>query len=306
MLEQRTIEKEISVTGIGIHSGKKVTLRLKPARPDSGVIFDRVDLPSESQIKAFAKNVGATENNTSIGSGKNTVHTVEHLLSVLYGLGIDNIVCELDGPEVPIMDGSGASFLFVFQEAGIAFQTKPKKLMVIKEKIEVSHGDKFASIEPSPNLEIVSEIDFVHPLIGKQNKVFEFSCRSYIKEISRARTFGMLRDVDLLKKKGLVKGGSLDNAIVLDDFKVLNPEGLRFEDEFNRHKILDTIGDFSLLGCVIAGRLKTVRSGHYLNNLLCREILSNPSCYEILTVDPVKEERLKSIFNLPFAPNPIY
>ena len=204
------------------------------------------------------------------------------------------------------MDGSGASFLFVLQEAGITFQSKPKKIMVIKEKVEVSHGDKYASIEPSPILEIESEINFTHPLIGKQNKLFQFSCRSYIKEISRARTFGMLRDVDLLKKKGLVKGGSLDNAIVLDDFKVLNPEGLRFDDEFNRHKILDTIGDFSLLGCVIAGRLKTVKSGHYLNNLLCREILRNPQSYEILSVNPAQEESLKPVFNLPFAPAPIY
>lgn len=306
MLEQRTIEKQISVTGIGIHSGEKVTLTLRPAGPDTGIVFDRVDLPNEPQVKAFAKNVGATENNTSIGSGKNTIYTIEHLLSVFYGLGIDNIICELDGPEVPIMDGSGASFLFVLQEAGIAFQSKAKKIMVIKEKVEVSHGDKYASIEPSPILEIESEIDFVHPIIGKQNKLFQFSCKSYIKEISRARTFGMLKDVDLLKKKGLVKGGSLDNAIVLDDFKVLNPEGLRFEDEFNRHKILDTIGDFSLLGCVIAGRLKTVKSGHYLNNLLCREILDNPSSYEILTVNALQEENLKPVFNLPFAPAPIY
>jgi len=306
MLEQRTIEKEISVTGIGIHSGKKVTLRLLPAPPDSGIIFNRVDLPNEPHIRAYAKNVGATENNTSIGSGVNTIYTIEHLLSVLYGLGIDNIVCELDGPEVPIMDGSGASFLFVLQEAGISYQARPKKIMIIKEKVEIVHGDKYASIEPSPVLEIESEINFTHPLIGKQNKSFKFSCRSYIKEISRARTFGLLRDVDILKKKGLVKGGSLDNAIVLDDFKVLNPEGLRFEDEFNRHKILDTIGDFSLLGCVIAGRLKTVKSGHYLNNLLCREILNNPQSYEISSVSPSQEESLQPIFNLPFSPAPIY
>ena len=231
MLEQRTIEKEISVTGIGIHSGKKVTLKLLPAKEDTGIVFNRVDLPGEPEIKANALNVGATENNTSIGSGKNVVYTIEHLLSVLYGLGIDNIICELDGPEVPIMDGSGASFLFVLQEAGISFQAKPKKVMVIKEKVEVRKGDKYASIQPSSTFEIISEIDFAHPIIGKQHNTFNFTCESYIKEICRARTFGLLRDVDQLKKKGLVKGGSLDNAIVLDDFKVLNPEGLRFEDE---------------------------------------------------------------------------
>ena len=304
MLEQRTIEKEISVTGIGIHSGKKVTLKLMPAPVDSGIIFDRIDLPNEPMIKAIATNVGATENNTSIGSGVNVVCTIEHLLSVLYGLGIDNIFCELDGPEVPIMDGSGASFLFVLQEAGIQLQSKPKKILVIKEKIEVTHGEKYASIEPSPNFEIHSEINFAHPLIGKQMKSFKFSCRSYIKEISRARTFGMLKDVDMLKKKGLVKGGSLDNAIVLDDFKVLNPEGLRFDDEFNRHKILDTIGDLSLLGFAIAGKLTTIKSGHFLNNLLCREILNRPESYEIITTN-VEQEELKGVFHLPFAPSTI-
>ena len=305
MLEQRTIEKEISVTGIGIHSGRKVTLKLLPAKEDTGIVFNRVDLSGEPEIKANALNVGATENNTSIGSGKNVVYTIEHLLSVLYGLGIDNIICELDGPEVPIMDGSGASFLFVLQEAGISFQAKPKKVMVIKEKVEVRKGDKFASIEPSSTFEIISEIDFAHPIIGKQHNTFNFTCESYIKEICRARTFGLLRDVDQLKKKGLVKGGSLDNAIVLDDFKVLNPEGLRFEDEFNRHKILDTVGDLSLLGCAIAGKLKTVKSGHHLNNLLCREILNNPSSYEVISVNAAREESFKPVFNLPFAPSPL-
>ena len=305
MLEQRTIEKEVSVTGIGIHSGKKVKLKLRPAPADYGIVFDRIDLPSEPKIRALARNVGATENNTSIGSGLNVVYTVEHLLSVFYGLGIDNIICELDGPEVPIMDGSAASFLFVLQEAGITFQVKSKTILVIKEKIEISHGEKFASIEPSPNFEITSEIDFSHPIIGKQSKRFNFSCKSYIKEISRARTFGMLKDVDLLKKKGLVKGGSLDNAIVLDDFKVLNPEGLRFVDEFNRHKILDTIGDFSLLGHAIAGKLRTIKSGHFLNNMLCREILKNPNSYEIISVTSAEEEQYRSIYHLPFAATPL-
>ena len=184
MIEQRTIEKEVSVTGIGIHSGKKVTLRLLPAPIDHGVVFDRVDLPGEPIIKAHALNVGATENNTSIGSGINTVYTVEHLLSVLCGLGIDNVVCELDGPEVPIMDGSGASFLFVLQEAGITFQSKSKKILVIKDKVEVTHGEKYASIEPLSHFQIESEINFAHPKIGKQVKSFNFTCKSYIKEIS--------------------------------------------------------------------------------------------------------------------------
>ena len=304
MLEQRTIEKDVHVTGIGIHSGKKVTLKLSPAPVDHGITFNRVDLPDFPLIKAHAKNVGATENNTSIGSGRNVVYTVEHLLSVFYGLGIDNIRCELDGPEVPIMDGSAASFLFVLQEAGILSQNKSKKILVIKKKVEVRSGDKYASIEPSHHFEIHSEINFSHPVIGKQTNQFKFTCSNYIKEIARARTFGLLRDVDMLKKKGLVKGGSLDNAIVLDDFKVINPDGLRFNDEFNRHKILDAIGDFSLLGYPIAGKLNTIRSGHSLNNVLCREVLEQPDSFEIINIGTDKEEAYKGIFSLPFAVSP--
>ena len=238
MLNQRTIAKKVSVTGIGIHSGKKVTLTLHPAEADFGVQFKRVDIPNAQVLKASAETVGATENNTTIGAGANSVHTVEHLLSAFYGFGINNVYCEIDGPEVPIMDGSGASFVFLLKETGISTLNKSKKFLIVLEKIRVEVDDKWAEIEPSSKLIINSTIVFAHPTIKTQNKIFEFSCENYINEIGRARTFGLLKDVDALKRKGLIKGGSLDNAIVLDDYKVVNPEGLRFVDEFVRHKIL--------------------------------------------------------------------
>jgi UDP-3-O-[3-hydroxymyristoyl] N-acetylglucosamine deacetylase len=305
MLYQRTIAKPVSVTGIGIHSGKKVTLTLTPADADFGVQFVRTDIPGATLLKASATTVGATENNTTIGQGRNAVHTVEHLLSAFYGLGIDNVLCEIDGPEVPIMDGSGASFVFVLKETGIATLNKSKKFLVVLEPVKVQVDDKWAMIEPASKLVIDSTIVFAHPVIKKQRKVFEFSCENYIQEIGRARTFGMLRDVDMLKRKGLIKGGSLDNAIVLDEFKVVNGEGLRFRDEFVRHKILDTIGDISLLGHEIAGRVTTYKSGHNLHNLLCRKLLETPSAYEIVSASSLQKEALEA-FELPRALSPAF
>ena len=280
MLNQRTIAKKVSVTGIGIHSGKKVTVVLHPAEADFGIQFKRIDIPNAPVLKANAETVGATENNTTIGAGLNAVHTVEHLLSSFYGFGIDNVYCEINGPEVPIMDGSGASFVFLLKETGIVSLNKSKKFLIVLEKVRVEVDDKWAEIEPSSKLTIDSTIVFAHPMIKSQNKIFEFSCENYINEIGRARTFGLLKDVDALKRKGLIRGGSLDNAIVLDDYKVVNPEGLRFIDEFVRHKILDTIGDISLLGYEIAGKITTYKSGHNLHNLLCRKLLATPSAYE--------------------------
>ena len=283
MINQRTIAKRISVTGIGLHSGRMVKLTLNPAAPDSGVTFQRVDIAHAEILKADARSVGATENNTTIGSGENVVHTVEHLLSVIYGLGINNIHVEIDGPEIPIMDGSGSSFIFILKETGIVSQNKSKKFLVVLEPVEVKVEDKWARIEPASTLIIDSTIVFAHPKIGWQQKSFQFSCDQFVKEIGRARTFGMLRDVDMLKRKGLIKGGSLDNAIVLDDFNVVNNEGLRFKDEFVRHKILDTVGDISLLGYEIAGKITTYKSGHNLHNLLCRKLLDTPSAYDIVS-----------------------
>lgn len=303
MLSQRTLAKTVEVTGIGIHSGKKVTMRLNPARADFGVQFKRTDLKNSEILKATANTVGTTENNTSLGEGLNAVHTVEHLLSVLYGLGVNNVYVEIDGAEVPIMDGSGASFLFLIKETGIVALNRSKKFLVVLEEVKVQVGEKWATIAPHPKLVIDSTIIFAHPSIKKQSKVFEFSCENYIDEIGRARTFGMLKDVDMLKRRGLIKGGSLDNAIVLDDFKVMNTDGLRFKDEFVRHKILDTIGDFSLLGHEIAAKITTFKSGHNLHNLLCRKLLETPSAYEIVSATSLQKETLEA-FELPRSLSP--
>ncbi|MEE3080245.1 MAG: UDP-3-O-acyl-N-acetylglucosamine deacetylase [Bdellovibrionota bacterium] len=305
MLNQRTIAKKVSVTGIGIHSGKKVTMNLYPADANTGVIFKRIDLPGSEILKATATSVGATENNTTLGNGVNAVHTVEHLLSVLYGLGIDNVYIEIDGPEVPIMDGSGASFVFVLKETGIQTLNKSKKFLVVMKSVEVKDGDKWARIEPAEKLIIDSTIVFTHPMIKTQRKTFEFSCENYIRQIGRARTFGMLRDVDMLKRRGLIQGGSLDNAIVLDDFKVMNPDGLRFEDEFVRHKVLDTIGDVSLLGHEIAGRITTYKSGHNLHNMLCRKLLETEGAYEIVSASALERKAVEA-FELPTALQPLF
>ncbi len=290
MIYQRTLAKEVAVTGIGLHSGKKVTLKLFPAQADTGIVFRRVDIKNSKAMRADARTVGATENNTTLGEGPEAVHTVEHLISALYGLGVNNVYCEIDGPEIPIMDGSSASFVFILKETGIQNLNASKKFMVITEKVRVENNGTWAEIEPAKNLVIDSTIVFAHPVIKSQNQIFEFSCENFISEISRARTFGMLKDVDMLKRKGLVKGGSLDNAIVLDDFKVVNPEGLRFGDEFVRHKILDTIGDIALLGYEVAGKITTYKSGHYLHNQLCRKVLDTPSSYEIVSASSLSQE----------------
>jgi len=304
MINQRTIAKKVSVTGIGIHTGKKITITLYPAKADFGIQFKRVDLAESPLQRACVETVGATENNTTIGSGVSAIHTVEHLLAVLYGLGINNVYCEIDGPEVPIMDGSGASFVFLLKETGIATLNASKKFIVILDTVRVEVGDKWAQIEPASKLKIESTIVFAHPKIKNQVRLFEFSCENFINELSRARTFCLLKDVDMLKRRGLIKGGSLDNAVVLDDFKVVNEEGLRFKDEFVRHKILDTIGDIALLEHEIAGKITTYKSGHNLHNLLCKKLLDTPSAYEIVSASSLEKEAI-SAFELPrvLAPN---
>lgn len=293
MINQRTISKETSFTGIGLHTGKKITLTLKPGVENSGIQFKRADLENAPIFQATADTVSATENNTTIGSNPYTIHTVEHLLSAIYGMGINNILIEVEGPEIPIMDGSGTSFVFLLKEIGVVSQNSPKTFLVVKKEVKVQVGENWAVMTPHHNLLIDSTIDFPHPSIKRQHKVFEFSCENFIKDISRARTFGLLRDVDYLKRKGLIKGGSLDNAIVLDDFKVMNPDGLRFDDEFVRHKILDTIGDLALLGHEIAGKITTFKSGHKLHNLLCRELLKDKDAYELVPATQLDGEYLK-------------
>lgn len=298
MIHQRTIAKSAKVTGIGLHSGKKVTLTLHPAQANFGIQFVRADIPEMKPRRADALTVGATQNNTTLGEGREAINTVEHLLAALYGLGINNVLCEIDGPEMPIMDGSSASFVFLLKETGIKSLSASKKFMVILEKVKVEKDGAWASIEPSSNLVIDSTIIFAHPQIKKQQEVFEFSCEGFLQEISRARTFGFLKDADYLRRIGLAKGASLDNAVVMDDFRVVNAEGLRFKNEFVRHKILDTIGDFALLGHEIAGKITTFKSGHNIHNLLCRKILANPSCYEIVSAAALQAET-RQAFELP-------
>jgi UDP-3-O-[3-hydroxymyristoyl] N-acetylglucosamine deacetylase len=290
MIYQRTLAKEVKVTGIGLHSGKKVTMKLIPQDTDFGIQFIRTDIANSLPMKATALSVGTTENATTLGSGAEAVHTVEHLLGTFYGLGINNVLIEINGPEVPIMDGSGASFVFLLKETGIKNLNKAKKFLVILDTIRVEKDGKWAQFEPHANLAIDSTIVFAHPAIKTQRFGFEFSCENFINDIARARTFGFAKDVDMLKRKGLIKGGSLDNAIVLDDYKVMNAEGLRFADEFVRHKILDTIGDISLLGHEIAGKITTYKSGHNLHNLLCRKLLETPTAYEIVAASALKAE----------------
>jgi UDP-3-O-[3-hydroxymyristoyl] N-acetylglucosamine deacetylase len=300
MLYQRTIADSVSVTGIGLHTGKKIKLTLHPADVDTGIMFHRVDLPYAKPVKASALSVGATENATTIGEGESAIHTVEHLLSVLYGLGINNVLCEVDGPEIPIMDGSAASFVFLLKETGVRRLQASRKFLVVLDTVRVEEQGKWAQIEPFHKLVIDSTIIFAHPQIKEQQETFEFSCEEYISRIARARTFGMLRDVDMLKRKGLVKGGSLDNAIVLDDYRIVNADGLRFKNEFVRHKILDTIGDVALLGHDIAGKITTFKSGHSLHNKLCRKLLATPSAYDIVSATALQDD-LRSSFELPAA-----
>jgi len=294
MIYQRTLAKEVELTGIGIHSGRKVKLKMYPAGANTGIVFKRTDVKGAKSIRAAALNVGPTNNNTTLGDGPDAIHTVEHLLAAFYGFGIDNVYIEIDGPEVPIMDGSSGSFVFVIKETGIENLNQSKQFMVILETVKVEHNGTWAMIEPANNLIIDSTIVFAHPIINQQREVFEFSCENFLDNISRARTFGMLRDVDELKRRGLVKGGSLDNAVVLDDYKVVNDEGLRFQTEFVKHKILDTIGDVSLLGYELAGKITTYKSGHYLHNVLCRKVLENPRCYEIVSASALTEETRQS------------
>ena len=298
MLYQRTIAKEVSAVGLGIHSGQRVKLTLRPAPADFGIQFRRVDIPDAPTLEAHAKNVKTTQNNTTLGKGATAIGTVEHLLSTFYGLGINNVLCELDGPEVPIMDGSSASFVFLLKETGVTILNKSKKFLVVTKPVKVECDDTWAMIEPFHKFIIDSTIVFPHPKIKTQRKVLEFSCETFINEIARARTFGLLKDVDMLKRKGLIKGGSLGNAVVLDDFNVVNTEGLRFKDEFVRHKILDTIGDIALLGHEIAGKVITYKSGHHIHNLLCRKLLETRSAYEIVNISDLQQEALKA-FELP-------
>ena len=285
MLRQRTLKNSIRATGVGLHSGQKVYLSLLPAGPDTGIVFRRVDLDTPVEIKAWALNVGATELASTLVQEGVKVATVEHLLSAIAGLGIDNCVIELSAGEVPIMDGSSGPFVFLIQSAGIQEQDAPKRFIRIKQPVMVQDGDKFARLEPYEGFRVTFGIEFQHPIFktSRQTATIDFSTTSFVKEVSRARTFGFMRDVEMMRSKNLALGGSLDNAVVLDEYRVLNNEGLRYEDEFVRHKILDAIGDLYLMGHSFIGAYTAYKSGHQLNNKLLRALIADRRAWEEVT-----------------------
>jgi UDP-3-O-[3-hydroxymyristoyl] N-acetylglucosamine deacetylase len=282
MVGQRTLKNSIRATGVGLHTGKKVLMVLKPAPVDSGIVFRRSDLASCPAIEARAENVGDTVLGTTLVRGDVRVSTVEHLLSAFAGLGIDNATVEVSAPEVPIMDGSAGPFVFLMQSAGIEEQRAPKRFIRIRKPIRVEDGDKWAEFRPFDGFKVNFEIEFNHPIFKRrsQRASMDFSTTSFLREVSRARTFGFMRDLEMLRSRNLALGGSLDNAIVLDDFRVLNEDGLRYEDEFVKHKILDAIGDLYLLGHALIGEFSGHKSGHALNNKLLRTLLADSSTWE--------------------------
>lgn len=287
MIRQRTLKNVIRASGVGLHTGEKVLMTLRPAAPNTGVVFRRVDLASPVDIPVSAELVGDTRLCSTLDNGRASVATVEHLMSALAGLGVDNVYVDLDGPEVPIMDGSASSFVFLLQSAGIEAQNAAKKFVRIKKTVEVVEGDKRVRFEPFDGFKISFTIDFKHPVFEKsgQEITLDFANTSYIKEVSRARTFGFMQEVEWLRANGLALGGSLDNAIVMDEFRVLNSDGLRYEDEFVKHKVLDAIGDLYLLGHPIIGAFYAHKSGHALNNRLLRTLLQDQSAWEYVSFD---------------------
>jgi UDP-3-O-[3-hydroxymyristoyl] N-acetylglucosamine deacetylase len=287
MLKQRTLKKKISTTGVGLHTGSKVTLTMRPAAPDTGIVFRRVDLAEAVDIPARALNVTDTRLSTLIEKDGAKVSTVEHLMSALAGLGIDNAYVDITGPEVPIMDGSAGPFVFLLQQAGVEEQKAAKRFIRILSPIEVKAGDKWARFDPHNGFKIDFAIEFPHPVFGAENKrvVVDFAEHSYLKEISRARTFGFMREVETMREMGLALGGSLDNAIVLDEFRVLNSDGLRYDNELVKHKVLDAVGDLYLLGHPLIGAYTAYKSGHALNNQLLRATLAQQASWEFVTFD---------------------
>ena len=288
-LNQRTLQEKGSCTGVGLHSGAKITLSLCPAAANTGIVFVRTDLEHPVEIPARHEFVTDTTLATTIGKGNVKVATIEHLMAALAGMGIDNCRVEVDGPEVPIMDGSAAPFVYLIQSAGIEVQREFKRFLVIRKPVSVVEDGKEAKFLPASQFSVSFTIDFDHPLIDKQQYRMDFSDRFFHREICRARTFGFYREVEMLKKMGLARGGSLENAVVVDDFSILNPDGLRFPDEFVRHKILDSIGDVSLFGMPVIGHLVAHKSGHMLNHKLVTRVLADASAYEIVQVGETRE-----------------
>lgn len=291
MLRQRTIKTAIRATGVGLHTGRKVYMTLRPAAENSGITFRRVDLDPPADVPGDARLVGETMLGTTLVQDGVKVATVEHLMSALAGLGIDNLHVDLSAPEVPIMDGSAGPFVFLLQSAGIEEQNAAKKFIRIRKRVRVEDGDKWAELAPRDGFKVNFEIDFNHPVFNKlsQSASIDFSSTSFLKEVSRARTFCFLRDVEALRARNLTLGGSMDNAIVLDDYRILNEDGLRYANEFVIHKILDAIGDVYLLGHSLIGEFSAYKSGHDLNNKLLRALLEQQAAYELVTFsDPQK------------------
>lgn len=291
MLRQRTLKSITHATGVGLHTGRKVRMVLRPAQPDTGIVFRRIDLDPPADIRAQAEQVGETRLSSCLVIGEAKVYTVEHLMSALSGLGIDNAYVDLDGPEVPIMDGSAAPFAFLIQAAGVEEQAAPKRFVRVKRRVEVTEGDKWARLDPYEGYRLSFSIVFNHPAIDStgQSVSVDFAHTSYLKEIARARTFGFMQDIESLRENGLALGGGLDNAIVLDEYRVLNSEGLRFGDEFIRHKVLDAIGDLYLMGKSFLAAFSAHKSGHALNNRLLRELISQPDAWEVVSFDRAEE-----------------
>ncbi len=287
MLRQRTLQSDIRATGVGLHSGEKVSLHLKPAAVDTGIVFRRKDLKPVVDVPAAAALVKDTTLCTALDHDGVRVATIEHLMSAFAGLGVDNCIVELSSPEVPIMDGSAGPFVFLIQSAGIAEQDAPKRLIRITQPVTVQDGDKWARFEPYEGFSVDFAIEFDHPVFadGVQSARIDFGSTSYVREVSRARTFGFMRDIEYLRSHNLALGGSLDNAIVLDDYRVLNEDGLRYDDEFVRHKILDAIGDLYLMGHSIVGAYTGFKSGHALNNQLALALLADKKAWELVTYE---------------------
>ena len=294
MLQQRTLKSLTRAIGVGLHSGQRVELTLRPAPPDTGIVFRRIDLPEPVDIRVSATAVSDTRLASTLSSGNAKVHTVEHLVSACAGLGVDNLYVDITAEEVPILDGSAASFVYLLQSAGIELQNAPRRFIRLTQPVEVREGtgaaEKWARLEPYHGYKLSFEIDFDHPAVDAtgQRVLFDMSIGSYSKDIARARTFGFTKDVEMMRASGLALGGGLDNAIVMDDYKVLNAEGLRYDDEFVKHKILDAMGDLYLVGKPLLASYSAFRSGHALNNRLLRELLQRTDAWEVVTFEDEK------------------
>ncbi len=303
MIKQRTLKNAIRATGVGLHTGEKIYLTLRPAAVNSGIVFRRTDLSQPVDIKADPLNVTDTRMSTTLEAGGARISTVEHLMAAFAGLGIDNAYVDVTAPEVPIMDGSAGPFVFLLQSAGIEEQATPKQFIRIKKPVRVEDGDKWAQFEPWDGFKVSFSIDFDHPSLrqSKQTACVDFSTTSFVKEVSRARTFGFMRDLEMLRAAGLARGGGLENAIVMDNFRVLNEDGLRYDDEFVKHKVLDAIGDLYLLGHPLIGAYSAHKSGHALNNRILRTLLSDQEAWELVAFEETDKAAISFMRAVPAA-----